>query len=100
MGAIRKQALGAEFRSNCRHGPLCLTMSLSTTPWILKSSQVKSRFTPKMTRKPNTPNKAPLICLFGQPALKAGLAAISNKWDRNEWAWGLERCSNSRGRVG
>ena len=39
-----------------------------------------------MTRKPNTQNRAPLMCLSGQPALKARLAA-SIKRDGNEWAW-------------
>ena len=39
-----------------------------------------------MTRKPNTQNRAPLMCLSGQPALKVRLAA-SSKWDGNEWAW-------------
>jgi len=48
--------------------------------------QVKSRFTPQMTRKPNTQNRAPLICLSGQPALKVRLAA-SSKRDGDEWAW-------------
>ena len=40
----------------------------------------------QMTRKPNTQNRAPLISLSGQPALKACLAA-SSKRDGNEWAW-------------
>ena len=48
--------------------------------------QVKSRLTTQMTRKPNTQNRAPLMCLSGQPALKVRLAA-SSKRDGNEWAW-------------
>jgi len=48
-----------------------------------KSSQGLS---PRMTRKPNTQNRAPLMCLSGQPALKVRLAA-SSKRDGNEWAW-------------
>jgi len=60
---------------------------------------VKSRFTPRMTRKPNTQNRAPLICLSGQPALRVRLAA-SSKRDGNEWAWVVNVCSNSRGCVG
>ena len=39
-----------------------------------------------MTRKPNTQDIAPLMCLSGQPALKVRLAA-SSKWDGNGWAW-------------
>ena len=39
-----------------------------------------------MTRKPNTQNRAPLMRLVGQPALKMRLAA-SSKRDGNEWAW-------------
>ena len=39
-----------------------------------------------MTRKPNTQNRAPLMCLSDQPALKVRLAA-SSKWDGNDWAW-------------
>jgi len=39
-----------------------------------------------MKRKPNTQNRAPLLCLAGQPALKVRLAA-SSKRDGNEWAW-------------
>jgi hypothetical protein len=58
--------------------------------WWLGQSQnlykVKSRFTPQMTRKPNTQNRAPLMCLSGKPALKVRLAA-SSKRDGNEWAW-------------
>ena len=37
-------------------------------------------------RNPNTQNRAPLMCLSGQPALKVRLAA-SSKRDGNEWAW-------------
>jgi len=44
-----------------------------------KSSQVKSRLTPQMTRKPNTQNRAPLKCLSGQPALKVCFAASSKR---------------------
>jgi len=36
-----------------------------------------------MTRKPITQKSAPLMCLSGQPALKACLA-VSSKWDGNE----------------
>jgi len=50
----------------------------------------------KITRKPNTQNRAPLLCLVGQPALKLRLNA-SSKRDGSEWAWGRKRCSNSRG---
>ena len=39
-----------------------------------------------MTRKPNTQNSAPLICLSDEPALKVHLTA-SSKRDGNEWAW-------------
>ena len=39
-----------------------------------------------MTRKPNTQNRAPLMRLSGQPALKVRLAT-SSKRDGNEWAW-------------
>ena len=37
-------------------------------------------------RKPNTQNRAPLMCLFGQPAPEVRLVA-RGKWDGNEWAW-------------
>ena len=40
-----------------------------------------------MTRKPNTQNRAPLICLSGQPALELRLAASSR--GGNEWAWAM-----------
>ena len=33
-------------------------------------------------------NRAPLMCLSGQPALKVRLAA-SNKRDGNKWAWAV-----------
>ena len=49
-------------------------------------SQVKSKITSKITRKPNTQNRAQPMCLSGQPALKVRLAA-SSKRDGNEWAW-------------
>ena len=39
-----------------------------------------------MTRKPNTQNRAPPMCLSGQPALKVRLAE-SRKRDGDEWAW-------------
>jgi len=39
-----------------------------------------------MPRKPNTQNRAPLMCLSGEPALKVRLAA-SSKRDGDEWAW-------------
>ena len=42
---------------------------------LVKSSQDSS---PQMTRKPNTQNRAQLMCLSGQPALKVRLAARSN----------------------
>ena len=45
----------------------------------------KSRFTPQMTRKPNTQNRAQLMCLSGQPALKVRLVS-SSKRDANKWA--------------
>jgi len=45
----------------------------------LLNQVVKSRFTPQMTRKPNTRNRAPLTCLSGQPALKVRLAASSKR---------------------
>ena len=48
--------------------------------------QVKSRLTPQIIRKPSTQNRAPLMCLYGQPALKVRLA-VSSKRDGNEWAW-------------
>ena len=41
-------------------------------------AQVKSGFTPQMARKPNTQNRAPLMFLSGQPALKVRLAATAN----------------------
>jgi len=41
---------------------------------------------PQMTRKPNTQNRAPLMHLSSQPALKVRLAA-SSKRDENEWMW-------------
>ena len=53
---------------------------------LIQSSQVKSRPTPQMTHKPNTQNRAPLMCLSGQPAFKVRLAA-SSKRDGKEWAW-------------
>ena len=40
----------------------------------------------KTTRKPNTQNRTPLMCLSGRPALKMRLAA-SSKRDGKEWAW-------------
>jgi len=46
-------------------------------------SEVK---TPQMTLKPNTQNRALLMCISGQPALKVRHAA-SSKRDGNEWAW-------------
>jgi len=46
--------------------------------------QVKSRFIPQMTHKPNTQNRAQLMCLSCEPALKVRLVA-SNKRDENEW---------------
>jgi len=39
-----------------------------------------------MARKPNTQNRAPLMCLSNQPALKLRLAASSMR-DGNKWAW-------------
>ena len=63
-----------------------------TARWCAAPSQVKSRFTPQMTRKPNTQNRAPLMCLSGQPALKVRLAA-SSKRDGNEWAWVVNAAS-------
>ena len=52
------------------------------------SHQVKSSqdLSPQMTRKPNTQNRAPLMCLSGQPARKVRLVA-SGKQDGNECAW-------------
>jgi len=49
----------------------------------MSQSQV---FSPQMALEPNTHNRAPLMCLSGQPALKMRLAA-SSKRDGNEWAW-------------
>ena len=48
----------------------------------------------QMTRKPNTQNRAPLMCLSGQPALKVRLAA-SSKRDGNEWAWAVNVASTA-----
>jgi len=56
------------------------------SPAACAKHQVKSRFTPLMTRKPTSQNRAPLMCLSGQPALKVRLAA-SGKRNGNEWAW-------------
>ena len=39
-----------------------------------------------MTREQISQNRAPLICLSGQPALKVRLAT-SSKRDGNEWSW-------------
>ena len=46
---------------------------------------VKIYLPDQMTRKPNTQNRAPLMCLSGQLALKVRLAA-SSKRDVDEWA--------------
>ena len=46
----------------------------------------KPRFTPQMTRKPNTQNRAPLMCHSGQPALRVSLSA-SSKQGGDEWTW-------------
>jgi len=51
-----------------------------------RKSQIKSRLISQMTRKPNTQNITPIICLFDRPALKVRLAA-SSKRDGNELAW-------------
>ena len=52
---------------------------------LFKSSQVKI-YPPKWHASQNTQNRAPLMCLSGQPALQVRLAA-SSKRDGNEWAW-------------
>ena len=69
-----------------RRGLHVLVFHVSPKGKHLWPSQVKSRFTPQMTRKPNTQNTSPLMCLSGQPGLKVRLAA-SSKRDGNEWAW-------------
>jgi len=61
-----------------------------------KSSQDLS---PKMTRKSNTQNRAPLMCLSGRPALKACLAA-SSKQDGNEWAGVMNAAPTAAACVG
>ena len=59
------------------------------------------KLAPQMTRRPNKQNKAPLMCLSGQPAPKVRLAASSKQQAGREWMGvGRERCSNSRGCVG
>ena len=53
----------------------------------IQKEQVKSRYTPQtIRRKPSTQNRASLMCLSGQPALKVRLAA-SSKRNGNELAW-------------
>ena len=50
------------------------------------TTSVKSRFMSPNDTQTNTQNRAPLMCLAGQPALMIRFVA-SSKRDGNEWAW-------------
>jgi len=56
------------------------------TPPLLFQVKSSQNLPPQMPHKPKTQNRAPLMRLSGQPALKVRLAT-SSKRDGNEWAW-------------
>ena len=61
---------------------------------IFHSLQSQLDYVPSV-RKPKTQNRAPLMCLPSQPALKVRLVA-STKLNGNEWAWVVNARARSR----
>ena len=64
-------------------GVACLLPRAGSRLQLRAAANQSQDLSPQMTRKPNAQNRAPLMRLSGQPALKVCLAA-SSKQDGNE----------------